>query len=138
MPDIHSPEQRSFNMSRVKRSGGSLESIMRGLLHQVFPDEVLQEQEASLLGRPDFALPRLRLAVFCDSCFFHGCPLHGKIPATNADFWERKLARNKARDDEVNLALANAGWRVCRVWGHDLSKEKAESMQERLREFGSP
>ncbi|MFB4317613.1 very short patch repair endonuclease [Actinomadura sp. 21ATH] len=73
-----------------------------------------------LAGRctPDFVLPRWRLAVFVDGCFWHGCPKHSptKFRGPNAAKWEHKLAVNRARDERNNALLAEAGWRVLRVW----------------------
>jgi DNA mismatch endonuclease (patch repair protein) len=75
----------------------------------------------ALFGRPDFVFPRDRVAVFVDGCFWHACPLHGSIPETNKEFWSRKLLRNAARDREVTRTLKSKGWRVVRIWQHDLN-----------------
>jgi DNA mismatch endonuclease, patch repair protein len=70
--------------------------------------------------RPDFVFPRLKLAVFVDGCFWHGCPQHGTRPKGNAAFWRRKFAANIARDRLVTRTLRRAGWRVLRIWEHTL------------------
>jgi DNA mismatch endonuclease (patch repair protein) len=70
--------------------------------------------------RPDFVFPKSRTAVFVDGCFWHGCPKHATKPANNRAFWRRKLAGNKTRDRVVNRALRRAGWRVLRIWEHEL------------------
>lgn len=75
-----------------------------------------------LPGSPDFAFPKSRLAIFCDGCFWHGCPKHATFPTTRRTFWLRKFADNKARDSRVNLELRQSGWRVMRIWEHDLAK----------------
>ena len=67
-------------------------------------------------GKPDFAFPVSRTAVFVDGCFWHGCPRCYTTPRTNRRFWRRKLRRNKARDRLVTKALAGQGWRVLRFW----------------------
>lgn len=72
--------------------------------------------------RPDFVFPKLKLAVFVDGCFWHGCPRHGTQPKGNAAFWRQKLARNRARDRRVTRALRRAHWRVLRIWEHDLHR----------------
>ena len=72
--------------------------------------------------RPDFVFPKLRLAVFVDGCFWHGCPQHATKPRNNAAFWRRKFAANKARDRLVTRTLLLAGWRVLRIWEHELAK----------------
>jgi DNA mismatch endonuclease (patch repair protein) len=75
-----------------------------------------------LPGTPDFAFPKNRVAVFVDGCFWHGCPRHASFPATRRDFWLKKFAANKARDRRVNRELRKRGWRVLRLWEHELSK----------------
>ena len=77
-------------------------------------------RDQRLLGKPDFVFPRNRVAVFVDGCFWHGCQWHCRMPKSRQDFWKRKIARNKVRDREVGRALRKRGWRVVRVWEHEL------------------
>lgn len=70
--------------------------------------------------------PRLRVAVYVDGCFWHGCPLHGTWPKANADWWREKIERNRRRDDETNHILDAAGWTVVRVWEHEDPKGAAD------------
>ena len=79
----------------------------------------------ALFGKPDFVFRRERVAVFVDGCFWHGCPRHGTMPASNRAFWKAKFARNAARDREVTRTLRRAGWRVVRVWGCALGRARA-------------
>ena len=72
--------------------------------------------------RPDFIFRQARLAVFVDGCFWHGCPRHGTKPKSNAAFWRKKISRNQARDRLVTRTLRRAGWRVLRIWEHDLPR----------------
>ena len=76
----------------------------------------------TLPGKPDFVFRKHRLAVFVDGCFWHACPKHVIFPAQRAAFWLRKLANNKARDRRVNRILRKDGWRVVRIWEHDLAR----------------
>ncbi|MFZ0827957.1 MAG: very short patch repair endonuclease [Verrucomicrobiia bacterium] len=78
-----------------------------------------------VFGKPDFVFRQARLAVFVDGCFWHGCPKHCKTPAGNRAFWKKKLAANKARDRRVNRVLHKDGWRVVRIWEHDLRSRPA-------------
>jgi DNA mismatch endonuclease (patch repair protein) len=71
-------------------------------------------------GRPDFIFPAERLAVFVDGCFWHGCPQHCRMPATNGRYWRQKISRNISRDRATVRLLEAAGWRVIRLWGHSL------------------
>ena len=75
-----------------------------------------------LFGKPDFVFPKARLIVFVDGCFWHGCPLHSTVPATNRDFWLKKINGNRLRDVLVCKTLRKAGWTVLRLWEHDLRK----------------
>ncbi len=76
-----------------------------------------------MLGRPDFAFPKFKVAIFVDGCFWHGCPKHGRNPGSNESYWKDKLAKNKSRDKLVTRNLRRAGWRVLRFWHHELRNE---------------
>ena len=78
----------------------------------------------SFAVRPDFVFRQARLALFVDGCFWHGCPKHATKPKNNRAFWHRKLSMNKARDRLVNRTLRRGGWRVLRIWEHELAKIK--------------
>jgi len=80
----------------------------------------LEYQPKGLLGNPDFIDWKKKIVVFIDGCFWHKCPIHYKQPKTNKKYWLPKLNRNVVRDKEVNLAYKNAGWKVVRIWEHDL------------------
>jgi DNA mismatch endonuclease (patch repair protein) len=67
----------------------------------------------------DIAFPRLRVAVFIDGCFWHGCPEHGTWPKQNADWWCEKIEANQRRDADTDRRLAEQGWTSIRVWEHE-------------------
>jgi DNA mismatch endonuclease Vsr len=69
--------------------------------------------------RADVVFFRDRIAVFVDGCFWHGCPDHYRPSTKNAQFWRTKIEGNRARDEETNARLADAGWTVIRVWEHE-------------------
>lgn len=69
-----------------------------------------------LPGKPDFAFPKAKVAIFVDGCFWHGCPKCYSEPATNTDFWKNKVLSNKRRDRRVSRELRNKGWKVLRLW----------------------
>lgn len=80
-------------------------------------------QQAPLAGlrrRADLVFGPARVAVFVDGCFWHSCPLHATQPKANAAWWRAKLAANRRRDADTNRRLEAAGWRVVRVWEHEL------------------
>jgi len=73
--------------------------------------------------RVDFVFPKLKLVVLVDGCFWHGCPKHWRLPRGNRSFWREKFTRNKERDRLVNRTLRQHGWRVVRIWEHELKNE---------------
>jgi DNA mismatch endonuclease (patch repair protein) len=83
-----------------------------------------------LLGRPDVAFPKYKIAVFVDGCFWHGCPKHSNMPINNRAFWVRKLSGNKSRDTLVTRTLRKNGWQVLRIWEHDLTKRPAACIRK--------
>jgi DNA mismatch endonuclease (patch repair protein) len=75
---------------------------------------------------PDLVLPRYRLAVFVDGCFWHGCPDHGRRTpwiGPNAELWQMKMERNRERDVRSTTLAQEAGWTVVRIWEHDVSSD---------------
>lgn len=91
---------------------------------------------SKLEGKPDFVFPKLRLTVFVDGCFWHGCPKHATWPKNNAEFWRKKIERNMERDQEVNRILRRKGWRVFRIWEHELTKKNRNRLLYRFRRIG--
>jgi DNA mismatch endonuclease (patch repair protein) len=85
-----------------------------------------------IFGKPDFVFPKLKLTIFVDGCFWHGCPKHGTQPKGNRKFWKNKFARNKARDVLVTRTLRRAGWRVLRIWEHELAKKNEARLLRRI------
>jgi DNA mismatch endonuclease (patch repair protein) len=77
----------------------------------------------SVQGRPDLVFTRWKLAIFVDGCFWHGCPRCYRRPASSVDYWDRKLARNRKRDADVETELRSVGWAVLRVWEHQVVED---------------
>ena len=69
--------------------------------------------------RADIVFPRLRLAVFVDGCFWHGCPDHMTWPRANGQWWREKIGKTRRRDEDTTRRLNDAGWSVLRVWEHE-------------------
>jgi DNA mismatch endonuclease (patch repair protein) len=86
-----------------------------------------------LFGNPDFLFYEEHVAVFVDGCFWHSCPVHGTQPANNAEFWRVKLSKNKMRDCIVNRKLKQCGWRIIRVWQHELLAAKEAKLAQRIK-----
>ena len=106
-------------------------------LNQIFRTNSITgwRRNSKLPGKPDFVFPKLKQAVFVDGCFWHGCPKHGTKPKTNASFWRKKIQRNQARDKEVNRLLRAKGWKVIRVWEHELTRKNELRLLHRLKKF---
>jgi len=85
-----------------------------------------------LRAKVDFVFPKLRLAIFVDGCFWHACPIHATKPKHNAAFWREKLAGNQRRDARVTRTLRRAGWRVLRVWEHELARKNELKLLRRI------
>ena len=79
----------------------------------------------AVFGKPDFVFPKEKIAIFVDGCFWHCCPKHSTIPKNNHEFWIKKLEANKERDKTVNRELRKMGWKVLRIWEHELRDKKA-------------
>lgn len=112
-------EQRSRIMATVRQRDTTPELVLRRALHACGLRFRLPHAR-TLPGSPDVIFPTARVAVFVDGCFWHGCPVHGTRPKTNAAFWATKIKRNCERDKEVNERLAAMGWHTVRLWEHEV------------------
>jgi DNA mismatch endonuclease, patch repair protein len=127
--------ERSLLMGRVRRSGTAPELTLRAALHQAGYRYRLNSG-TGLPGTPDIVLRRFRLAIFVDGCFWHGCERHGTMPKTNPDFWSAKILRNKQRDRQVDKSLNDLGWRVLRVWEHEVRSDIGRILRRLKRRIG--
>lgn len=114
------------------------EKAVRSALHAAglrfrkhYPISV-ETRGGALVVRPDVVFTGKRVAVFIDGCFWHSCPVHGRMPTSNRDYWQPKLERNVARDRQVDAALARSGWAVVRVWEHEATEEALLRIQPLL------
>jgi DNA mismatch endonuclease, patch repair protein len=82
----------------------------------------------------DVVFPRTRVAVFVDSCFWHGCPEHVTWPTANAPWWRAKINSTRTRDHDTDQRLANEGWVSLRIWEHDDPQEAARRIESLVRE----
>ncbi|MEU7743609.1 very short patch repair endonuclease [Nonomuraea sp. NPDC049158] len=80
----------------------------------------------------DMVFTRVKVAVFLDGCFWHGCPEHHTKSVTNAEYWAEKVRRNRERDAETDSMLARAGWLVIRVWEHEDPLQAATKIAEEV------
>ncbi|MBW1947255.1 MAG: very short patch repair endonuclease [Deltaproteobacteria bacterium] len=127
MADVLTPEQRSFCMSRIKGRDTKPELAIRKALWSL---GYRYRVDTKLPGKPDMVFPGKRLAVFIDGCFWHRCPRHYQTPATNPEFWENKINRNVERDRMVDRELASMGWKVKRVWEHEVREDPLRVIED--------
>lgn len=104
-------------MSKIRSKDTKLELYFKDLIkgHRF-------RYQPKMLGNPDFALKKLKIAIFIDSCFWHKCPKHFRKPQSNISYWEPKINRNVERKKEVNKQLRKQGWKVIRFWEHQIKK----------------
>lgn len=121
--DNHTKEQRRKNMQAVKSRDSKIELVLRRALWK--RGLRYRKNVKEVFGKPDIAFIGKRVAVFCDSEFWHGYQwdLKKNEIHTRKDFWIDKIERNMKRDDEVNRVLADQGWIVLRFWGKEILKE---------------
>ncbi|OQW63799.1 MAG: very short patch repair endonuclease [Nitrospira sp. ST-bin4] len=137
MADIYPKAKRSQIMSRVRAQGNlKTELALVKLLRQHHITG--WRRHLKLFGNPDFVFREHRLTIFVDGCFWHGCPKHSSQPTTNRAFWKKKLQMNKDRDRFVTRTLRQGGWRVLRIWQHELSKRAEARCVERVRKYLRP
>jgi DNA mismatch endonuclease, patch repair protein len=114
MTDNLTMEQRKKNMRAIK-SQSALENRVSKELWRM---GLRFRKNANLYGKPDISIKKYKIVIFIDSCFWHCCPIHGNMPKSNKDYWEKKLERNIKRDIEVNNCYKEKGWNILRVWEH--------------------
>lgn len=133
MPDRFTPQERSRIMSLVKGRDTKPEKIVRSLLHMMGYRFRLHRND--LPGKPDIVLPKHRKAIFVHGCFWHGhagCRRAGR-PKSNADFWDKKIDANMARDKKTQAELKNAGWDFLVIWQCEM--KDLEKLQVNLKRF---
>lgn len=115
-------EQRRKNMQAVKSSGSKIEKLMGKELWK--HGHRYRKNDKSVFGKPDFVFKSLKIAIFCDSNFWHGKDWEIKKHElkSNIEFWHNKIQRNIDRDKEVTQHLESEGWTVFRFWGSDIKK----------------
>jgi len=127
---------RSELMSRIRSRGNKKTEV---LLAQFFRLHHITgwRRHWPLPGTPDFVFKKHKVAVFVDGCFWHGCRLHFKMPSTRRKFWRSKIERNQLRDKNVAKLLRRAGWKVVRIWEHELQRKNLPALKKKVMRFAS-
>lgn len=132
MADVHTPEQRSYNMSRVKSKNTKPELIVRKFLHAHGFRYKLHDK--LLPGKPDIVLPKYKTVIFVHGCFYHGhegCR-YFVVPKTRTDWWLNKINGNRRRDEENNAKLVSDNWRIMTVFECELKPAIKEQTLQSL------
>ena len=128
MHDVLTPEQRRKNMQNIKAKDTSIEKKLRSALWR---SGIRYRKNYKVLpGKPDIAITKFKIAIFCDSSFWHGRDYETKKPVgTNYEFWNAKIRRNMERDREVDCLLENNDWIVLHFWDDEINKKIGECIQ---------
>lgn len=122
--DVLTTEQRSKNMRAIKNKNTKIEQLLGKSLWSL--GYRYRKNNKSVFGKPDFTFKKYKIAIFCDSEYFHGkdWEVNKLRIKTNSDFWVKKIESNIRRDSHVNETLTKNGWKVIRFWGMDIKKKK--------------
>ncbi len=117
-----SPQTVSYNMSQIKSKNTKIEKSLEEIIKRT---GLKYQCHYATYGKPDFAFPEIKIAIFADSHFWHGYQWEeAKLQIhKNKEFWFKKIQRNMERDKEVNVALSKDGWLVIRFWEHEIVRD---------------
>lgn len=130
-----SSTQASRRMASVRQHNTAAEIALR---RELYRNGLRYRVGYVVLQRPrrvaDVAFPGIKIAVFVDGCFWHGCPEHATWPKQNAEFWRHKIETNRARDANTVARLEALGWKVIRIWEHESPIDAAQKMSSLVSE----
>lgn len=132
MADVHTPEQRSYNMSRIRNKNTKPEELVRKYLFS--KGFRYRKNDSRLPGKPDIVLPKYKTVIFVNGCFWHGhedCR-YFVWPQNNADFWKNKISGNIQHDRQNRQVLADQGWHIIDIWECELKKNKVNETLSKL------
>lgn len=125
----------SDRMRKVRSKGTKIEKTTELLLKQIFLE---YEKQPKMIGHPDFILKTEKIAIFCDSAFWHGRRTKKQHFKRNRQFWEHKIKENRLRDRRNNQTLSKLGWNVLRFWDEDILKKPSYVTRTILRQVSPP
>lgn len=137
MADDLTPEQRRRNMQAIKSKDTTIELALRKALWS--KGIRYRKNCKTLIGKPDIAITKYKIAVFCDSEYWHGFDWENRNQKikSNREYWIPKIERNMARDQEVNAALEQEGWTVLRFWERQIRKALDSCVEEVIKTMES-
>lgn len=122
-----SKEQRRKNMQAIRSQSRLENQVSRELWRRGVR---FRKNDKTLFGNPDISIKKYKIVIFIDSCFWHGCEDHGNRPKSNQDYWDKKLARNRARDIEVTDYYKENNWHIKRMWEHEIKMDFEKAVDE--------
>lgn len=129
-------ENSSIRMARIRQSGTKAELLIRKELFRLgYRYRVNVTIKIERRVTPDIVVKKLKLAVYIDGCFWHGCPEHGTRPKENAEFWSKKIRDNQERDQMSTKLLVSKGWSVLRFWEHEDAATVAAEIGRKIDEL---
>lgn len=131
MADNHTKEQRSYNMSKIRsKNNVPEEKVRKYLFSKGFR---YRKNDKKLPGCPDIVLPKYKTVIFVNGCFWHKHDCKRFVwPASNEEYWKKKILRNVERDIENTIKLQKLGWNVLVVWECELKKNNIDKRLEAL------
>lgn len=131
MADIFSKKKRSQIMSKIRNKDSGIEvKFRKALWKEGFR---YRKNDKLYFGKPDLVLKKYRTVIFIDSCFWHGCKRHLRLPSSNIIFWKTKIEKNMQRDMVVNKYYRSLGWRIFRIWEHSLKIDSAMILAQKIK-----
>jgi DNA mismatch endonuclease (patch repair protein) len=132
MADNLSKANRIKNMSAIRSVSKLEDNIAKTLWIRGFR---FRRNVRDMFGNPDISIKKYKLVVFIDSCYWHGCELHGNMPKSNIEYWANKLERNKKRDLIVNDYYRSKDWNILRLWEHEFKKPDFQATIDQIASF---
>lgn len=115
-------------MSRIKSKDSKIEILFRKeLWGRGFR---YRKNSTKYFGKPDIVLAKYKTVIFIDSCFWHGCKRHCRIPDVRNKYWTEKILRNKERDIEVSKYYKKQNWKIFRIWEHEIKKDSKRALKK--------
>ncbi|MET9230568.1 very short patch repair endonuclease [Lentzea sp. NPDC003310] len=131
MASLETTKQTRVRMSRQKSRNTQVEIALRQALHAAgLRYRVHLRPMKGVRREADVVFTAVKVAVFVDGCFWHGCPEHATWPKNNAEFWRNKIEGNRKRDLDTDARLAEAGWLAVRIWEHESVEVAAGRVRE--------
>jgi DNA mismatch endonuclease (patch repair protein) len=134
MVDNLTKEQRSYNMSRIRSKWTKQERMVHNILKS---RKIKHKMHPKINGSPDIILSDKKIAVFLHGCFWHKCPIHYIEPKTKREYWLPKIERNALRDKRNIKILRKKGYKVVRIWEHEIEKNFEKALKKIIDGYGN-